>query len=68
MTNDEVMSLPPEAGLNPTLIVGKIRTSKTNFDLSTDSAYQTETTGVSDDIVAAMLEAKSGKSMAIGTG
>ena len=62
MTNDEVISLS-KAGLNPSLIVGKIRTSKTNFDLSTDSLIALKKAGVSDDIVAAMLEAKSGKSV-----
>ena len=60
MTNDEVISLA-KAGLNPTLIVGKIRTSKTNFDLSTNSLIALKKAGVSDDIVTAMLEAKSGK-------
>lgn len=62
MTNDEVISLA-KAGLNPTLIVGKIRTSKTNFDLSTDSLIALKKAGVSDEIVGAMLEAKSGKSI-----
>ena len=62
MTNDEVISLS-KAGLNPTLIVGKIRTSKTNFDLSTDSLIKLKQAGVSDEIVTAMLEAKSGKSI-----
>jgi hypothetical protein len=62
MTNDEVISLS-KAGLNSSLIVGKIRTSKTNFDLSTDSLIALKKAGVSDDIVAAMLEAKSGKSI-----
>ena len=62
MTNDEVISLA-RAGLNPSLIVGKIRTSKTNFNLSTDSLIALKKAGVSDDIVAAMLEAKSGRSV-----
>jgi hypothetical protein len=60
MNNDEVITLT-KAGLNPTLIVGKIRTSKTNFDLSTDSLIKLKQSGVTDDVVAAMLEAKSGK-------
>lgn len=66
MTNDEVISLS-KAGLNPTLIVGKIRTSKTNFDLSTDSLIKLKQAGVSDEIVTAMLEAKSGKSTTLAT-
>lgn len=66
MTNDEVISLS-RAGLNPTLIVGKIRTSKTNFDLSTDSLISLKKAGVTDEIVGAMLEAKSGKSISAST-
>ena len=60
MNNDEVITLT-KAGLNPTLIVGKIRNSKSNFDLSTDSLIKLKQAGVTDDVVAAMLEAKSGK-------
>lgn len=59
MTNSEVISLT-KAGLAPSIIVGKIRTSKTNFDLSTDSLIKLKQAGVSDDIVGAMLQAKSG--------
>lgn len=66
MSNAEVISLA-KAGLNPTLIVGKIRTSKTDFDLSTDALIKLKQAGVSDDIVAAMLEAKSGKSVNAGS-
>ncbi|MEP7212741.1 MAG: hypothetical protein ABI791_06685 [Acidobacteriota bacterium] len=62
MTNDEVISLT-KAGLSPSLIVGKIRTSKSSFDLSTDNLIKLKQAGVSDDIVAAMLEAKSGRSV-----
>lgn len=60
MTNDEVISLS-KAGLASTIIVGKIRTSKSNFDLSTDSLIKLKQAGISDDIVGAMLEAKNGK-------
>lgn len=62
MNNDEVISLA-KAGLSSSIIVGKIRTSKTNFDLSTDSLIKLKQAGVGDDIVTAMLEAKSGKSV-----
>ena len=62
MTNGEVISLI-KAGLNPTLVINKIRTSKTNFDLSTDALIQLKKEGISDEIVTAMLEAKSGKSV-----
>jgi len=67
MTNDEVISLA-KAGLSSSIIVGKIRTSKSNFDLSTDSLIKLKQAGVSDDIVSAMLEAKSGKSTAAAAG
>lgn len=66
MNNDEVISLS-KAGLNPSLIVGKIRTSKTDFDLSTDALIKLKQAGVSDDVVAAMLEAKSGKPVSAAT-
>ena len=60
MTNDEVISLS-KAGLSPGIIISKIRSSKSNFDLSTDSLIKLKQSGVPDDIVAAMLEAKSGR-------
>jgi len=62
MTNDEVISLT-KAGLSSAIIIGKIKTSTTNFDLSTDSLIKLKQAGVGDDIVGAMLEAKSGKSI-----
>ncbi|MGQ0541200.1 MAG: hypothetical protein ACT4O9_05025 [Blastocatellia bacterium] len=61
MTNAEVISLT-KAGLASSIIIGKIRTSKTNFDMSTDALIKLKSSGVSDDTVTAMLEAKSGKS------
>ncbi len=67
MTNDEVISLA-KAGLSPSIIVGKIRSGKSNFDLSTDSLIKLKQAGVADDIVAAMLEAKSGRSVATAAG
>ena len=63
MTNDEVITLT-KAGLSAGIIIGKIRSGKTNFDLSTDSLIKLKQAGVSDDIVGAMLEAKSGKPIA----
>ncbi|MCA1608333.1 MAG: hypothetical protein LC730_02600, partial [Acidobacteria bacterium] len=59
MTNEQVISLT-KAGLAAPVVIGKIRTSKSKFDLSTDALIKLKKTGVSDDIVAAMLEAKSG--------
>jgi hypothetical protein len=66
MTNDEVISLAG-AGLNSSIIVNKIKTSNTNFDLSTDALIKLKKAGVTDDVVNAMLEAKSGKAMAVTT-
>jgi hypothetical protein len=63
MTNDEVISLS-RAGLASSIIVGKIRTSKTAFDLSTDALIKLKGAGVSDDVVGAMLEAKNGRATA----
>jgi len=62
MTNDEVISLV-KAGLSKQIIINKIRTSKSNFDLSTDSLIKLKTAGVDDDIVTVMLEVKSGKTV-----
>ncbi|HMQ05080.1 MAG TPA: hypothetical protein PKD26_14265 [Pyrinomonadaceae bacterium] len=62
MNNDEVISLS-KAGLNGSIIIGKIRSSKTDFDMSTDALIALKKAGVSDDVVAAMLEAKSGRSV-----
>jgi hypothetical protein len=62
MTNDEVISLT-KAGLANSIVIGKIRTSKTSFDMSTDALIKLKTAGVGDDVVGAMLEAKSGKSI-----
>ena len=62
MTNAEVISLV-KAGLSKQIIINKIRTSKSNFDLSTDALIKLKTAKVDDDIVTAMLEAKSGKTM-----
>ena len=62
MTNDEVITLT-KAGLSGPIIEGKIRSSKTNFDMSTDALIKLKQAGVSDAIVSAMLEAKSGKPM-----
>jgi hypothetical protein len=65
LTNGEVVSLV-KAGLSNQIIINKIRTSKTDFNLSTDALILLKQAGVSDDIVAAMFEAKSGKSAPAG--
>jgi hypothetical protein len=60
MNNSEVISLS-KAGLNPSIIIGKIRSSKSDFDTSTDALIALKKAGVSDDVVAAMIEAKAGR-------
>ena len=64
MTNNEIISLA-NAGLNNPIIVNKIRTSKSNFDTSTDALIKLKKVGIGDEIINAMLEAKSGKSFAM---
>ena len=61
MTNDEVISLT-KAGLAGSIIIGKINSSPNNFDMSTDALIKLKQAGVADDVVGAMLTAKSGKS------
>lgn len=62
MTNDEVIALT-KAGLAGSVIIGKIRTSKSDFDMSTDALIKLKQSGVGDDVVGAMLEAKNGKAV-----
>lgn len=64
LTNDEVISLS-KAGLSSSIIIDKIRTSKSNFDLSTDSLIKLKQVGISDDIVSAMLAAKNGGTISV---
>ena len=66
MTNDEVISLT-KAGLAGSVIIGKIRTSRSDFDMSTDALIKLKQSGVSDEVVGAMLEAKSGRAAGSGT-
>lgn len=60
LTNGEVISLF-KAGLSSQIIINKIRTSKTDFDTSIDGLISLKQAGITDDIVAAMFEAKNGK-------
>jgi len=53
LTNDEVISMMT-AGLSTTVIVNKIRTSKTRFDLSTKELIRLKQAGLNDDILQAM--------------
>lgn len=59
MKNSDVVSLV-KAGLSSSIIIDKIRTSKSDFDLSTDALILLKQAGVPDDVVGAMLAAKTG--------
>ncbi len=59
MRNSDVVSLV-KAGLSSSIIIDKIRTSKSEFDLSTDALILLKQAGVPDDVVGAMLAAKTG--------
>src|SRR4030095_12159913 len=58
LTNDKVITMTT-AGLPASIIVNKIRSSKTNFDTSTDELIRLKKARVSDDIINAMVEASS---------
>ncbi|MEP6945765.1 MAG: hypothetical protein ABJA02_07600 [Acidobacteriota bacterium] len=64
VTNAEVITLT-KAGLDKAVILNKINTSQTNFNMSTDELIKLKQAGVSDEVVHAMLIAKSGGSMGI---
>jgi len=66
LTNNDVISLV-KAGLSPTIIINKIRSSKTEFDLSTDALIALKQAGATDDVVGAMFEAKNGKTASVAT-
>ncbi len=59
VTNSEVITLT-KAGLDKAVIINKINTSKTNFNLSTDELIKLKQAGVTDEVVHAMLTAKNG--------
>lgn len=55
ITNQDVISLT-KAGLDKSIIISKINSSKTKFDLSTDALIQLKQAGVADEVVAAMFK------------
>lgn len=55
LTNAEIIALT-KAGIDKAVIISKIRSSKTKFDLSTDAIIQLKQTGVADEVVAAMFD------------
>src|SRR6266702_1705768 len=61
LTNDKVITMV-RAGLPTSIIVNKIRASKTSFNTSTDELIRLQGTNVPPDIINAMVEASSGAS------
>jgi hypothetical protein len=56
LTNDQVVEMV-NAKLTSSLIIGQIRNSKTNFDLSTSEMIRLSHAGVPEEIIAAMRKA-----------
>jgi hypothetical protein len=57
LTNESVTAMT-KAGLGPSVIVAKIRSAKTDFDVSTDALIRLKADGVADEVIRAMIEAK----------
>lgn len=66
LTNDSVITLF-KAGLSSTIIVNKIRSSKTNFNTSTDELIRLKQARIPDDVVAAMFDATNRRSASTST-
>jgi hypothetical protein len=58
LTNDKVITLV-KAGLSTSIIINKIRASRTNFNTSTDELIRLKQVRIPDEIVAAMFDASS---------
>src|SRR5881392_360271 len=54
LTNERVITMV-QAGLQPTIIINKIRASKTNFNISTDELIRLKQARVPDDVVNVMI-------------
>lgn len=63
LTNDNVITMV-KAGLPPSIIVNKIRTSKTNFNTTTNELIQLQQTRVPAEIINAMVAAATATSTA----
>lgn len=66
LTNADVITMT-KAGLNRDVILGKIRTTRGKFDLSTNGLIELKKAEVDDIVVHAMLEANSGGSKPMAT-
>lgn len=60
LTN-ETVTLLVQKGLGSSIIINKIKTSKTNFDVSTDALIKLKESSVPDEIVATMVEYSANK-------
>jgi S1-C subfamily serine protease len=60
LTNDDVISLV-KAGIESSVVIEKIRTSATRFDLSVDGLLKLKQAGVADEILRAMFNGKDDK-------
>jgi hypothetical protein len=58
LTNDEVTAMS-KAGLGPDVIVAKIRSSRTDFDVSSDALIRLKQEGIDDGVIAVMIDAAS---------
>jgi len=59
LTNDKVLMMF-QAGLPPSVIVSKIRASKTNFNTSTDELIRLKQARIPDDVIGAMVNPNGG--------
>ena len=57
LTNDEVITLT-KIGLEPSVIISKIQTSNTSFDVSTDGLINLSNSGVPAEVITAMMKAE----------
>ncbi len=64
MTNASVINLYTK-GLSPSIIVSKIKTSKTNFDVSIDSLLKLKDKQIPDEIINLMVELSGNKSVEV---
>jgi hypothetical protein len=65
LTNDSVIQMV-KAGLPEAVVIGKIKSTATKFDLKTDSLVSLKKAGVSDKVLEAMVAAGSGSAPATG--
>src|SRR5436190_23732374 len=55
LTNSKIMEMT-RAGLEPEIILLKIRSSAVSFDISADALIELKKAGVKDDVISAMVE------------